>query len=798
MTNQKVTGKCFQWLVLVLLIGSTAVLCMCKGTRPLVAPLSDDTEVIYPSSNTSAEMILGTGGYDYGKSMVNSIHTQFGISCMNSCHMAPTMEWPNEANADSYKLISEDNVENVEVCNKCHPPAVKMGLHSFNSSMFNRAPIKDYDGDGTTEGVQDEVRGLLNVLLEAILGSGVKPLDEYPYWENVTTLAQKMAIYNFSFVSHDESMGIHNTARSVQLLQSSYKDLTGKEVPGAAKYSPVPGPDVQPSSIVIEPIMEIEGLVDKKGKPIRATALPNVGVGTYVILKGYSIDIGKDNPATKVKWSLVPPEGSGATLIEVDEKHVYFLADKQSWYEVKLTITDSKGTTAEGTLKIHSATYVGVGGVAGTSANAPQCASCHPGGAKSWAETTHAKAFANAIDGRNKPGDSTFAESNLATYTLAFDLSANNGGFDDVATKTGWKFPKKLQPGNWDAMPIELKQMASVQCESCHGPGGRWIAASISLNSGSCGYCHDSSIRNNKYEQWGESGHADVTSAAFSHAFSEDQAACLTCHSAEAFIDYTAGKKGSLRRFAGRVGFQPVTCAVCHDPHNAQYEAQLRVYDNVTMPNGKEAAKARAAAACMICHNGNTNPDQIDQDNPRYPHYSTAAEMLTGTGGYDYGKTVNDSMHKSIEINCVDCHMALDKGAKGLGKVGGHTFSMTSRDGIENIAACDNCHPDLTEFNRSANGDYDGNGIAQGVQDEIKGLLNILLAEIKKSGVKHQDRYPYWENVSTKAQKAAVYNFSFVSHDKSMGIHNTARAVVLLQRSFKDLAGKEVPGADIR
>ena len=55
-------------------------------------------------------------------------------------------------------------------------------------------------------------------------------------WEEVTTPEQKAAIYNYMFVASEGSQGIHNTARTVQLLQASYRDLTGEDVPGADLY----------------------------------------------------------------------------------------------------------------------------------------------------------------------------------------------------------------------------------------------------------------------------------------------------------------------------------------------------------------------------------------------------------------------------------------------------------------------------------------------------------------------------------------------------------------------------------
>jgi hypothetical protein len=44
---------------------------------------------------------------------------------------------------------------------------------------------------------------------------------------------QKRSVFNWYSVQDDRSLGVHNVARSVQLLQASYRELTGSDVPGA-------------------------------------------------------------------------------------------------------------------------------------------------------------------------------------------------------------------------------------------------------------------------------------------------------------------------------------------------------------------------------------------------------------------------------------------------------------------------------------------------------------------------------------------------------------------------------------
>ena len=73
-------------------------------------------------------------------------------------------------------------------------------------------------------------------------------------------------------------------------------------------------------------------------------------------------------------------------------------------------------------------------------------------------------------------------------------------------------------------------------------------------------------------------------------------------------------------------------------------------------------------------------------------------------------------------------------------QVGQHTFKMSveGEDGTtlyENVEmACAGCHVGLDTYNRTARADYDGlNGI-EGIQDEVQGLLDLLLEKIEDAG----------------------------------------------------------------
>ena len=48
------------------------------------------------------------------------------------------------------------------------------------------------------------------------------------------------------------------------------------------------------------------------------------------------------------------------------------------------------------------------------------------------------------------------------------------------------------------------------------------------------------------------------------------------------------------------------------------------------------------------------------------------------------------------------------------------------------------------------------------------------------------------------AQKRAAFNYYTVVGDASYGVHNAIRTVQLLQRSYEEVLGVPVPGADLR
>jgi hypothetical protein len=426
----------------------------------------------------------------------------------------------------------------------------------------------------------------------------------------------------------------------------------------------------------------------------------------------------------------------------------------------------------------------------------------------------------------------------------------DNGGFDDAQAKTGWKFPTFAdinKGGNFAKMPAEVKNMANIQCEACHGPakehaltGAKVMDAS--QDEGVCNVCHNGGGHHLKGTDLKNAGHADATAAAWNTPTGPARQACVRCHTGTGYASFI---KNPTNMAAWDNNKQTLVCSSCHDPHSDKNVFQLRIVGKpVEVPF--EAKDVGLSATCFECHNARNKP--ADAIKGSFPHYSSAAEFLSNTGGVDYGKTIPNSPHAQIvgiapvpnaaaqapddpkfmftaagaaQGNvpgaCVYCHMwptIEDSKNPNYHKVGSHSFNTVSPDGkFDYTAACMSCHPTMKDtFNIPAKADYDGNGKVEGVQDEVKGLLNTLWKELEAKGVKKVatgNPYATLPANPSDSIEQAWFNYRTVygvmwgpetgegNQGKSAAMHNFQRAVGLLQASYRDLAGKDVPGATI-
>jgi hypothetical protein len=158
----------------------------------------------------------------------------------------------------------------------------------------------------------------------------------------------------------------------------------------------------------------------------------------------------------------------------------------------------------------------------------------------------------------------------------------------------------------------------------------------------------------------------------------------------------------------------------------------------------------------------------------------------------NYGVAIPSSAHYAvIEDSCVACHMQENEGTPSFTKAGGHTMQMKWDSGTnvyELVEACVQCHGDIEGFDFKRQ-DYDGDGLVEGVQTEIKGLLDKLGMMLPPYGSPTVASDTVARRNFTRPELRALYNYLFVLEDGSYGVHNLSYAVGLLKASIADLSG---------
>ena len=560
--------------------------------------------------------------------------------------------------------------------------------------------------------------------------------------------------------------------------------------------------------------------------------LKTVGVGTAVYLEA---EINKAVPVsdiTSVTWALTnQPFGSLATLgldilgtnvpiYEPADRTVSQVAgraflrpDLKGQYTVLATITTGNSGTTNIAYTVTAGTYMGI----------DTCFLCHSGGQiapdkSSWQATAHAHIFSDGIDG--KPG--TSGKNCFPCHTVGYNLNTNavNSGFDDIATATGWTWPSILTNGNWASMQTNyptLANLANIQCENCHGPGSEHAAQALidheaskklitkTINSGDCNQCHDAPTHHIKGTEWYVSGHANTTRV----PSGANRLQCVGCHTSDGFVN-----RGSTT--TTNTAFSAIGCQTCHEPHGETVPADnphlLRTLGSVTMPDGTVVTNAGFGALCLQCHhnrNGSVTNQMVNYPlgKPTWvggssfgPHDGPQGDMIEGINAVTYGQNIPSSAHRyAVQDLCVGCHMqTVNLGDPAFLQAGGHTFHMTYtvvNNGVTNqmdkTDACVQCHGPISDFNMPRQ-DYDGDGVIDGVQDEVQHLLDKLSTLLPNTNGVVDGLVKSSLSVKTNWASQSLngaYNWQFVNNDGSKGIHNAPFAVGILKASIADLTG---------
>ncbi|MEW5799152.1 MAG: collagen-like protein [Bacteroidota bacterium] len=347
----------------------------------------------------------------------------------------------------------------------------------------------------------------------------------------------------------------------------------------------------------------------------------------------------------------------------------------------------------------------------------------------------------------------------------------------------------------------------SLRCASCHTPDNDTTYYLIS-----------------RRVQWEVSKHNDGGN------FDRNLEDCAGCHTTEGFMERAS--KSFPTAFAGQktkkyAQSSPPGCFACHSPHKQgnfsvrNNFAPVVIKSNVVGNNDLTFDYGKGNL-CVLCHqtreianatvfNTSMKPDPTKTDtivittNRWYSHYGVQGEMLSGTGGFHFpGMTLTNSPHTNQPVikqeGCTKCHMSAPTGG-GTAKGGGHTMNIayTTESGSAGyvLTGCNtsDCHNGaITSSNYKTYSANNYNLVLERL-DTLqalliqKGLLDAtsLLVKLPKK-VLNPATGKDQSYASIPMQKAgALWNYFFVEHDLSKGIHNSKYALALLDASIAEM-----------
>jgi predicted CXXCH cytochrome family protein len=205
-----------------------------------------------------------------------------------------------------------------------------------------------------------------------------------------------------------------------------------------------------------------------------------------------------------------------------------------------------------------------------------------------------------------------------------------------------------------------------VQCESCHGPGLAHvqsvysgnvvrpfasIAVDTTVPTNGCGECH-SGEHQPFVEQWSESKHGFGGEAYIEEG---GRSPCNTCHEGREAIRVNFGDEADFveKGLPDVAAYQPIVCAVCHDPHERRNEGQLRA------PLGEPTREQ----LCVKCHAREGAPPSSNTTR-RGPHAAQGLLVIDedvgwAPPGFAYDTTQLVGSHGSLANPrlCAACHV---------------------------------------------------------------------------------------------------------------------------------------------
>jgi hypothetical protein len=303
-------------------------------------------------------------------------------------------------------------------------------------------------------------------------------------------------------------------------------------------------------------------------------------------------------------------------------------------------------------------------------------------------------------------------------------------------------------------------EMAFTSCFTCHGEDGLILAAQ---------------------SEWQNSFHATGANVYYTN-----RSTCVTCHDHQGFVDYVT--TGDVNSPYDNVS--AIHCFTCHSPHEAG-NLELRTEASYTLENG-DAFNHGEGNLCVNCHHSRYDVGEIDDSievsSHWGPHHGPQGDLLNGNCGYEFdGYTYEQSTHATaIENSCVGCHMATVETHEGY-KLGGHSLNIVDEEtGADLSILCQECHASADSINFTADADYDHDGVIEGFQTEMEGLLDSLGTLLFAAGIIDSTDSPVSGTIGPN-EAGALYNYLLLEEDRSLGVHNYKYSTGLAQSSIEYL-----------
>jgi hypothetical protein len=535
------------------------------------------------------------------------------------------------------------------------------------------------------------------------------------------------------------------------------------------------------------------------------TGLKNVGLGT----KTYLIATVNGKKFGTVTYAFLRRPGGSAAIINAtkDIKNdsiqvVFFTPDKLGIYEI--TVTDGIYSAS---IVMNAAKYLGYTNTMVNGVDTKvSCKTCHAAYVTGWEKTNHATLFSRAMVAT--PGISSTADhysiSCVKCHTTGYDANptALNDGFDDH----GWVYPTVVTSASYSELVAkypEAMKRGNIQCESCHGPAGGHLGVTsenrieASFEPEVCAYCHESGTNHIIAQQFRYAHHGAPVDES-------NRTDCVRCHTGKGFAQWSEGMSVNDPYFD--ISFSAISCAACHDPHSKTNVHQFRKVDANLLATGGTTVKVDEAIAgngaiCFNCHQSRTEANAAltgvgtSTINSRFgPHHGPQGDILLGNnmlelGGVKLAKTNHIGYTPDA---CVTCHMynmnRIDAN-KQLIQSGGHTFAVKSDKGEDNMEACQQCHGGTfasfadAKLYISNKGDHDNDGVVEGLQDEVKGMIAKIMAKMPKTSTGAITPGATWK----KEELAAYWNALTAQEDKSNGIHNPKYVITALKGAMASM-----------